>query len=205
MTQNKQQLILASGNKGKLIELQSALASLNIDLIPQPETAEYEVEETGTTFVENAIIKARHASFLSGLPCIADDSGLVVNALSGEPGVKTARYAGAGCDSQDNMDLILSNLSDYSDLEQRRATFVCVLVYMRSTGDPLPIIAVGEWHGAFAKKRSGIDGFGYDPLFWDFASQMTAAQMTKQQKASRSHRAQACQLLKKQLKNLCHN
>ncbi len=201
MTQ-KQQLILASGNKGKLIELQSALAGLNIELIPQPKTIEYEVEETGTTFVENAIIKARHASLLSGLPCIADDSGLVINALGGEPGVKTARYAGVACDSQDNMDLILSNLSGCSNLEQRRATFICVLVYMRSAYDPLPIIAIGEWHGAIAKEKSGADGFGYDPLFWDFDSQMTAAQMSKQQKASCSHRAQACQLLKKQLEKL---
>ena len=202
MIQSKKQLILASGNKGKLLELQSALASLNVDLISQPKTVEYEIKETGTTFIENAIIKARHASFLSGLPCIADDSGLVVKALGGEPGVKTARYAGIGCDSQDNMDLILSNLSGSHDLEQRLATFVCTLVYMRSADDPLPIIAVGEWHGAIAKEKLGVDGFGYDPLFWDFASQMTAAQMSKQQKASLSHRAQACQLLKKQLKNL---
>jgi XTP/dITP diphosphohydrolase len=192
-------IILASGNKGKLVELQSILADLNVDLQPQPSTSEYDVEETGTTFVENAIIKARHASAISGLPSIADDSGLVVNALNGAPGVRTARYAGAGCSSQDNMDLILNNLSKYIDLKQRCATFVCALVYMRSANDPLPIIAVGEWHGAIALEKSGVDGFGYDPLFWDFENKITAAEMSSQLKTELSHRGQACRLLKKQL------
>lgn len=192
-------IILASGNKGKLKELQTILADLKVELSPQPRTSEYDVEETGTTFVENAIIKARHASALSGLPCIADDSGLVVDALGGAPGVKTARYAGVGCDSQDNMELILCNLSEYKDLEKRRATFVCALVYMRSANDPLPVIAVGQWHGAIAIEKSGIKGFGYDPLFWDFDNQMTAAQMPKKLKTELSHRGQACAMLKSQL------
>ena len=196
-------IILASGNKGKLKELQNILADLNVELLPQPGTSEYDVEETGTTFIENAIIKARHASALSGLPSIADDSGLVVNALSGAPGVRTARYAGVGCSSQDNMDLILNNLSAYTSLEQRRATFVCALVYMRSANDPLPIIAVGQWHGAIALKKSGVDGFGYDPLFWDFENKMTAAEMPCQLKAQMSHRGQACHLLKQQLISQC--
>jgi len=194
--------MLASGNKGKLLELQSILADLHVDLIPQPSTSDYEVEETGTTFVENAIIKARHACQLSGLPCIADDSGLVVEALDGAPGVKTARYAGIGCDSQDNMDLIMERLSQLKDLNQRRATFVCALVYMRFYNDPLPIIAVGQWHGAIAREKSGDKGFGYDPLFWDFQYQMTAAQMSKKQKIKLSHRGQACQQLKSKLNKL---
>jgi XTP/dITP diphosphohydrolase len=197
------EIILASGNKGKLRELQIILADLNVELLPQPSTSEYGVEETGTTFIENAIIKARNASALSGLPSIADDSGLVVNALGGAPGVKTARYAGAGCSSNDNMELILNNLSEYKNLEQRRATFVCALVYMCSANDPLPIIAVGHWHGAIALEKSGADGFGYDPLFWDFDNQMTAAEMPSQLKANLSHRGQACIKLKHHLVSVC--
>ena len=199
MIDSGQQVVLASGNKGKLFELQSILADLNIDLIPQPETPDYEVEETGTTFVENAIIKARHTCSLSGLASIADDSGLVVEALHGAPGVRTARYAGPGCNSQDNMELMLKNLSQYKQLEQRRATFVCALVYLRSAIDPLPVIAVGQWHGAIACKKSGLDGFGYDPLFWDFDYQMTAAQMSRELKTKQSHRGQACKKLKRKL------
>ena len=193
-------VILASGNKGKLKELQSILADFAVELVPQPQTEEYEVEETGTTFVENAIIKARHASALSGFPAIADDSGLVIEALNGEPGVKTARYAGIGCSAQDNMDLILKKLKLYDDKDQRKATFVCALVYMRSANDPLPIIAVGQWHGAITREKHGDKGFGYDPVFWDFKHKMTAAQMPKELKTKLSHRGQACRKLEKKLK-----
>jgi XTP/dITP diphosphohydrolase len=192
-------VILASGNKGKLSELQSYLTRLNIELIPQPKTLEYEVEETGTTFVENAIIKARHAAKLSGLPVIADDSGLMIDALDFQPGVYTARYAGVGCSSQDNIDLILKNLKSYPDLEQRKATFICVLVYMESAIDPLPVISLGTWRGAIYPKMMGESGFGYDPIFWDFKNQMTAAQMSKELKSSLSHRGQACRKLLKKL------
>jgi len=195
-------IILASGNKGKLKELQTILADLKVELSPQPRTSDYEVEETGTTFVENAIIKARHASALSGLPAIADDSGLVIEALNGEPGVKTARYAGIDCSAQDNMDLILEKLKPFDDKNQRKATFVCALVYMRSANDPLPIIAVGQWHGAITREKHGYKGFGYDPVFWDFKHKKTAAQMPKDLKTKLSHRGQACELLKKQLDNL---
>lgn len=195
-------VILASGNQGKLKELQSILVDLDVELIAQPKTSEYDVEETGTTFVENAIIKARHACALSGLPAIADDSGLVIDALDGEPGVKTARYAGVDCDSQDNMELVLTNLTQYKSLEQRRATFVCALVYMRSARDPLPIIAVGQWHGAMALEKSGAKGFGYDPLFWDFKNQMTSAQMPRELKAQLSHRGQACRKLLEKLRKV---
>ena len=192
-------VILASGNQGKLQELQNILSDFAIELIPQPNTPEYEVEETGTTFIENAIIKARHACALSGLPAIADDSGLVIEALNGEPGVKTARYAGVGCSSQDNMDLILKKLKPFDDKQQRKATFVCALVYMRSEKDPLPIIAVGQWHGAITREKHGEKGFGYDPVFWDFKHKMTAAQMPKELKTKLSHRGQACKKLKQLL------
>jgi len=193
-------VILASGNKGKLKELQSILADFAVELTPQPNTEEYEVDETGTTFVENAIIKARHASALSGLPSIADDSGLVIEALNGEPGVKTARYAGVGCSAQENMDLILKKLKPYDNKDQRKATFVCALVFMRSANDPLPIIAVGQWHGAITREKHGDKGFGYDPVFWDFKHKMTAAQMPKELKTKLSHRGQACRKLFKNLK-----
>jgi XTP/dITP diphosphohydrolase len=195
-------VILASGNKGKLLELQAILGDLSMELIPQPQTNEYEVEETGTTFVENAIIKARHASRLSGLPSIADDSGLIVERLLGMPGVNTARYAGSNCSSSDNIKLLLKNLAPHTELKHRVATFICVLVYLKSANDPLPVIAIGQWQGAIATATSGEDGFGYDPVFWDFESGMTAAQMTKQQKSQCSHRGKACRLLKQKLNQL---
>ena len=195
-------VILASGNKGKLKELQDILGHLPFELVPQPKISEYEVEETGTTFIENAIIKARHASALSGLPAIADDSGLVIGALNGEPGIKTARYAGVDCSPQDNMDLILKKLKPYDQKEQRKATFVCALVYMRSANDPLPVIAVGQWHGAITREKHGDDGFGYDPVFWDFKHKMTAAQMSKKLKTKLSHRGKACRKLENKLTKL---
>lgn len=195
-------VILASGNKGKLLELQEILVGLPFDLIPQPKTAEYEVEETGTTFVENAIIKARHAAHLSGMPAIADDSGLVIEALNGEPGIKTARYAGGNCSPQENMDLILKKLQQFNKKQHRKATFVCALVYMRSADDPLPVIAVGQWHGAITREKHGEAGFGYDPVFWDFKHKMTAAQMPKELKTELSHRGKACRKLEKKLKNM---
>ncbi len=195
-------VILASGNTGKLKELQDILSDLPFELVPQPKTHEYEVEETGTTFIENAIIKARHASALSGLPAIADDSGLVIEALNGEPGIKTARYAGVGCSTQENMDLILKRLKPYDKKQQRKATFVCALVYMRSASDPLPVIAVGQWHGAITREKHGDAGFGYDPVFWDFDYKMTSAQMPKTLKTKLSHRGKACRKLLQKLKRV---
>ncbi len=195
-------VILASGNVGKLRELQEILIGLPFELVPQPKTVEYEVEETGTTFIENAIIKARHASALSGLPVIADDSGLVIESLNGEPGIKTARYAGVGCSPQDNMDLILKKLKPFDEKEQRKATFVCALVYMRNADDPLPVVAVGQWHGAITREKHGDEGFGYDPVFWDFEHNMTAAQMPKDLKTKLSHRGKACRKLEKKLSRL---
>ncbi len=193
-------VILASGNQGKLQELQEILSDLPFELIAQPKTCEYEVAETGTTFIENAIIKARHAAHLSGLPAIADDSGLVIEALNGEPGIKTARYAGANCTPQDNMDLILKKLEPFSQKQQRKATFICALVYLRNANDPLPIIAIGQWHGAITREKHGEKGFGYDPVFWDFKHKMTAAQMPKTLKTKLSHRGKACRKLERKLK-----
>ncbi len=197
--------MLASGNQGKLQELQKMLRDLNIEVIAQPTEKIYDVEETGSTFVENAIIKARHACAISGLPCIADDSGLIVDALAGAPGVRTARYAGETADSSANMNLLLKNLHSFDRQSQRTAQFVCVLVFMRHEDDPLPIIASAQWHGFISNDKCGENGFGYDPVFWDEKYQMTAAQMSAEQKEHLSHRAQACQSLKKQLRVLWNN
>lgn len=189
-------VMLASGNQGKLMELQAALAPLNMTLVAQPKAPEYEVEETGTTFVENAIIKARHAARLSGLPCIADDSGLMVKALNDAPGVRTARYAGEQASSQDNMDKMMAALQGAAD---RTAQFCCVLVYLRHADDPLPVIATATWQGEIAQSPSGKDGFGYDPIFWVPSENKTAAELTPETKQIMSHRGQAVALMSQEL------
>ena len=189
-------VMLASGNQGKLAELQSAMSHLGLALTPQPKTAEYEVEETGSTFVENAIIKARHASKLSGLPCIADDSGLMVSALNDRPGVRTARFAGEAATSEENMALMLQQLAGKDD---RKAQFCCVLVFVRHAADPLPVIATATWSGEIAKEKSGAEGFGYDPIFYVPSHEKTAAELTKEEKQSMSHRGQAVEILSEQL------
>ncbi|WP_154222454.1 RdgB/HAM1 family non-canonical purine NTP pyrophosphatase [Marinicella rhabdoformis] len=191
-------VMLASGNQGKLAELQLALSPLGFELIPQPKTAEYDVEETGSTFVENAIIKARHASALSGLPCIADDSGLMVSALNDKPGVRTARFAGVNATSEDNMALMLEQLEGK---ENRAAQFCCVLVFVRHANDPLPVIATATWSGEIAIEKSGADGFGYDPIFYVPTHKKTAAELSREEKQSLSHRGQAVAILSEQLAN----
>lgn len=187
---DKKQVILASGNAGKLKEFNDAFVQLNIQLKPQPTTVEYEVEETGSTFVENAIIKARHASQLSGLPALADDSGLIIPALNGQPGVYSARYAGTHGNDLDNLNLVLKNMQG---VENRAAHFFCCLVYMRHHQDPDPIIAKGTWQGEIAHAAHGDGGFGYDPIFHVPAQQSTAAELSKVAKQNISHRALAIQ------------
>lgn len=186
------QVILASGNQGKLKEFNAAFSSLNIELIPQPNSIEYEVEETGTTFVENAIIKARHASQLSGLPALADDSGLIVPALHGEPGVRSARYAGDQATAKDNWQLLLNNMQEVSN---RKAHFYCCLVYMRHHMDPDPIIAKGLWRGELTTQEVGTGGFGYDPIFYVPTHQCTAAELPHDIKKAISHRGIAIKTL----------
>lgn len=194
-------VMLASGNEGKLLELQAALSPLGLELVSQPKTIDYEVEETGSTFVENAIIKARYAARLSGLPCIADDSGLMVSALNDRPGVKTARYAGEDATSEENMALMLKELENQAD---RRAQFCCVLVFVRHASDPLPVIATATWSGEIAEHKSGAEGFGYDPIFFVPSHSKTAAELTREEKQSMSHRGQAVRILSAQLKEaLC--
>jgi len=186
----KQKWVLATGNQGKVKEMSELLNSFSIEVLPQNQFNVPDVPETGTTFVENAIIKARHASKLTGLPAIADDSGLEVDFINGQPGIYSARYAGEDASDQDNIDKLLSKLKGISP-EQRKARFQCVLVYMRHALDPTPIICQGTWEGVITETQHGEQGFGYDPVFWVEGEQMTSAQLTKQRKSELSHRGKA--------------
>lgn len=194
-----QQLVLASNNAKKLKELGALLDPLGIQLIPQGQLNIPEAEEPFLTFVENALAKARHASRLSGLPALADDSGLCVRALGGAPGVLSARYAGEPKSDARNNKQLLAALADHTD---RAAHFVSVLVLVRHADDPQPIIAEGNWHGEILTEARGDDGFGYDPLFWVPASGKSAAEMPAQEKNACSHRAIAIQKLLTQLGDL---
>ncbi|MBE0366841.1 XTP/dITP diphosphatase [Pseudoalteromonas aurantia] len=192
-----QQVVLATGNQGKVKELAAMLASLHIDVLPQSQFNVGEIAETGTTFVENAIIKARHAAKITGLPAIADDSGIEVDALKGAPGVYSARFAGSDASDQDNIDKLLLELIN---IEQRTARFWCVLVYMRHEHDPTPIICQASWEGEITLTQQGREGFGYDPVFYVPSEGCTSAQLTKEQKNAISHRGQALQMLLAQFK-----
>ena len=194
-----QQLVLASNNAKKLKELGALLDPLGIQLIPQGQLNIPEAEEPFLTFVENALAKARHASRLSGLPALADDSGLCVRALGGAPGVLSARYAGEPKSDARNNAQLLAALADHTD---RAAHFVSVLVLVRHADDPQPIIAEGNWHGEILTEARGDDGFGYDPLFWVPAAGKSAAEMPAQEKNACSHRAIAMQKLLAQLGDL---
>ena len=186
----KQKWVLATGNKGKVKEMSELLNSFSIEVLPQSQFNVPDVPETGTTFVENAIIKARHAAKLTGLPAIADDSGLEVDFLNGQPGIYSARYAGENAADQDNIDKLLNKLEGINP-EQRKARFQCVLVYMRHALDPTPIICQGTWEGSITEHQDGTNGFGYDPIFWVESEQVTSAQLSKQRKSELSHRGKA--------------
>ena len=172
-------IVLATGNKGKVKELAELLADQHIEVKPQSEFNVPDVEETGTTFVENAIIKARHAAKITGLPAIADDSGLEVDALNGAPGVYSARYAGEGATDHDNNNKLISALENIPE-ENRSARFHCVLVFMKHENDPTPIICHGKWEGSMITSSQGEQGFGYDPLFWQASLNMTSAQLPRE-------------------------
>ncbi len=196
---NQQQIVLASGNKGKIKEIQAILKDHPI--IPQSQFKVEEAEETGSTFVENAIIKARNAALHCNSAAIADDSGLVVDALDGAPGVISARYAGVGASDQDNLLKLLKNLEGVP-AEQRTARFVCVIVLMRHANDPLPLIAQGTWEGTILNQSIGENGFGYDPIFWVPTHNKASAELSAEVKNSISHRGQALQILTKLLQNI---
>lgn len=185
-------VVLATGNQGKVKELSAMLNQYDIEVLPQSDFNVPEVAETGTTFVENAIIKARHAAKISGLPAIADDSGLEVDALNGAPGVYSARYAGANADDQKNIDHLLAALGEQTE---RSARFWCVLVYMRHADDPTPIICQASWEGEITTTQQGREGFGYDPIFKVQGLDCTSAELTKEEKNAISHRGQALKQL----------
>ena len=185
-------LVLASNNAKKMKELNALLAPLGFEVIPQGALGIPEAEEPHCTFVENALAKARHAARLSGLPALADDSGLCVAALGGAPGVYSARYAGEPKSDARNNAKLLADLAGQSD---RRAHFACVLVLVRTADDPQPIIAEGEWHGEILTAQRGADGFGYDPLFYVPTHCQTAAELDGAIKNQLSHRGQAMQKL----------
>ena len=194
----KTQIVLASGNKGKVKELSDMLSKLNMEVVPQSAFDVTEAEETGTTFVENAIIKARSAAQQTGLPAIADDSGIEVDFLNGRPGVWSARYAGADAGDSDNVAKLLEEMTD-ADETQRTARFHCVLVYMKHANDPTPLICHGSWEGTITTSAHGDGGFGYDPVFHVSQHNCTAAELTKEQKNQLSHRGKALRQLLQQL------
>lgn len=196
--QTRSTLVLATGNQGKVKELSALLADHGIKIVPQSDFQVPDVAETGTTFVENAIIKARHAAKLTGHGAIADDSGLEVDALKGAPGVYSARYAGENASDNDNIIKLLAAMQDVPQA-QRSARFHCVLVYMRHFEDPTPIICHGIWQGEIVDKPMGEQGFGYDPIFWQADLKLTSAQLPRELKNQLSHRGQALAALVEQL------
>ena len=188
-------LVLASGNAGKLAEFNALLANVGFDVRPQSEFGVEDAEETGLTFIENAILKARHASQATGLPALADDSGLVVDALGGAPGLYSARYAGEHGNHAANIDKLLHELLDVPD-ERRSARFVCVLALLRHPDDPQPLIAQGLWEGRILHARQGDGGFGYDPVFFSPTEHMSAAELPAEVKNLVSHRGRALAMLR---------
>lgn len=193
-------IVLATGNAGKVREMASLLADAGMNVVAQTELGVGSVEETGLTFVENAIIKARHAAKVTGLPAIADDSGISVDYLGGAPGIYSARYAGTDGNDGANIVKLLAAL-DGVPAAQRQAHFNCVLVYIRHENDPTPIICHGRWAGMIAEQAQGEGGFGYDPVFWLPKLNKTAAQLRPEEKQAMSHRGKALALLSEALRN----
>lgn len=192
------QLVLASGNPGKLREISAILGDLGYQLSPQSDFNVSEVAETGTTFVENAIIKARHAAIQTGLPAVADDSGIEVDALGGAPGVYSARFAGAQADEDSNNALLVEKLKSVP-LAERSARYRAVIVFMRHGADPSPLICEGSWEGVIQLQPSGKGGFGYDPYFYLPEQACSSAELSAAEKNRLSHRGQALVELKRKL------
>jgi XTP/dITP diphosphohydrolase len=187
-------IVLASNNPGKAREIGQLLSGLNMQIVPQSDFNVDEAEETGLTFIENAILKARNAARYTGLPAIADDSGLEVDALRGAPGIYSARFAGANASDQDNVDKLLAELASLSNAP-RTARFQCLMVYLRHADDPTPLICQGTWEGEITTEARGENGFGYDPVFFVPGEGCTAAELDAQRKNSLSHRGQALRCL----------
>jgi XTP/dITP diphosphohydrolase len=191
-------IVLATNNPGKIAELQALLAGLAIEVLPQSRFTPVAAEETGLSFVENAILKARHAARASGLPSIADDSGIEVDALHGAPGIYSARYAGAGAGDQDNLEKLLLELRDVPPA-RRTARYRCALAFMRWDLDPAPIICQASWEGVLIAVPRGTGGFGYDPIF-EVEPGVTVAELSAPDKNQRSHRGQALRMMAEQLR-----
>ena len=198
-----QKLVIATGNQGKLHELQTLLQDFPLELITQKSLGIHDADETGLTFVENALIKARHAASISGLPALADDSGLCVDVMNGEPGIYSARYAGTGAKDSTNNEKLLHDLLPFRGEQPIKAQFVCVLVFLRHANDPLPIICQGIWHGEILPAKQGDHGFGYDPLFWLPERGCSSAELEPSLKNQISHRGQAMAQLKQALAKIC--
>ncbi len=191
-------IILASNNAGKVKEFNALFAPLKLQIIPQSELNVEEIEETGLTFIENAILKARHAAKITGLPALADDSGLVVDSLQGAPGIYSARYAGSKASADDNIQKLLTDLNNVTDV-RRLAHFHCALVFMQHANDPTPLVCEGKWHGTILHAKKGDYGFGYDPVFYDATLEKTAAELPLAIKNKISHRGMALESLLKLL------
>jgi XTP/dITP diphosphohydrolase len=189
-----QPIVLASHNPGKLREMEHILSSLKIGIVPQSRFNVSEVTETGLSFVENAIIKARHATRHTGLAAIADDSGLEVDALGGQPGIYSAHYAGLGASDQENLARLLENLKETPE-EERHARYQCLIIYMRHWQDPTPLICQGTWEGCILSTPRGSGGFGYDPIFYLPSHHCTAAELSEEEKNRVSHRGKALKTL----------
>jgi len=187
-------IVLASNNAGKVREFNQLLAGTELEVVPQSEFAVEEIEETGLTFVENAILKARNAAAHTGLAAIADDSGLEVDALQGAPGIYSARYAGAGASDRQNLEKLLADIRDVPDT-QRTARFQCLMVYLRHASDPTPRIFQGTWEGRILHAPQGENGFGYDPVFFVPEQQCSSAELAPEVKNRLSHRGQAVRQL----------
>lgn len=195
-------IVLASGNQKKIRELQEILDAFNCEIIAQRELGISDAIEDGLSFVENAIIKARHAAKESGLPAISDDSGIEVDALNGEPGIYSARYSGDEATDESNNMKLLQALNEVEEAK-RTARYQCVIVYMRHHLDPTPVICQGSWEGKILSGPQGDGGFGYDPLFWCPEFQCSAAELSAPQKHAISHRGKALAQLKAYFESLC--
>lgn len=189
-----ERIVLASNNAGKVREFSELLAQARVQVVPQGELGVPEAEETGLSFVENAILKARNAAAHSGLPAIADDSGLEVDALDGAPGIYSARYAGAGASDADNLARLLAAMDGVEE-GRRGARFQCLMVYVRHAKDPTPVICQGTWEGVILRRPAGANGFGYDPVFLVPTHGRSAAELDSQTKNALSHRGQALRRL----------
>ncbi len=192
-------IVLATGNLGKVKEIQQILGAQAIEILPQSHFAVPVAEETGLTFVENALIKARHAALHTGLPAIADDSGLEVDALNGAPGIYSSRFAGEDATDTQNLEKLLQALSDVPEPE-RTARFQCVMVFLRHAADPTPVICQGTWEGSILRAPKGSNGFGYDPVFWVPDQNKASAELEAAVKNRLSHRGQALRLLAQTLR-----